>query len=430
MVEVTGYTAAKMEAELDEVITGATVNGSGDLILTKRGGGSVNAGHVVGPTGEDGVTNLPVASTVGTSNLYQGYWSKLIDIRLANQYNGVSLSLHMISYGTGSSASNRALIDIRFKQQNVMTSQPVGKIIVTEMDQFGADVQVKGLVVQNSAIESILRVYVKNNLSYDRIVLRELGKEFDQGSQESVTYYTNSAWEASLPGGYQVINGSRPVFETPAGVITPFGGSSAPSGWLLCDGSSFSSDSYPDLAAVLGDTYGVHSGTTYYLPNLKGRIPVGRDSGQTEFDVLGELGGAKTHTLTEAEMPSHTHTQNSHNHTQNSHNHTQNSHSHGIGGADNFTPTFPVADVSEVRLSAQQAYPGTGSSFKYMGTTDVTPTSVTNGVRTTDTDSATATNVATTATNVATTATNQDTGGDGAHNNLQPYITLNYIIKT
>jgi microcystin-dependent protein len=141
-----------------------------------------------------------------------------------------------------------------------------------------------------------------------------------------------------------------------------------------------------------------------------GRTLVGVDTGQTEFDTVEETGGAKTHTLTTNEMPSHTHTQNAHNHTQDSHNHTQNSHNHtqnahshdyawgeGTGdGASGFTFMRPA-----------------GFGFS-RATTSQTATN----------QATTATNQATTATNQATTATNQNTGGGAAHNNLQPYITV------
>ena len=113
-----------------------------------------------------------------------------------------------------------------------------------------------------------------------------------------------------------------------------------------------------------------------------GRVPVGLDSTQTEFDVVEETGGAKTHTLTSAEMPSHTHVQDAHNHTQNAHSHTVTS----VGSA------------------------ATGSTTNLTGASD--------------TSSTTATAANTTATNIATTATNQNTGGGGAHNNLQPYIVV------
>ena len=80
----------------------------------------------------------------------------------------------------------------------------------------------------------------------------------------------------------------------------------APTGWLLCDGSAVSRSTYAALFAVIGTTYGSGDGsTTFNLPSLKGKVPVGKDAAQTEFDTLGETGGSKTvdsshtHTLTD-----------------------------------------------------------------------------------------------------------------------------------
>jgi microcystin-dependent protein len=96
-----------------------------------------------------------------------------------------------------------------------------------------------------------------------------------------------------------------------AGIISPFGGGTIPSGWLLCDGSAVPRGAYPDLFTAIGVTWGAGNGsTTFNLPNLKGRVPVGRDAAQAEFDSMGETGGAKTHTLTVNEIPDHTHAQN------------------------------------------------------------------------------------------------------------------------
>lgn len=93
------------------------------------------------------------------------------------------------------------------------------------------------------------------------------------------------------------------------GGIIAFGGASAPAGFLLCDGTAVSRTTYAALFAVLSTTYGVGDGsTTFNLPNAKGRMIVGLDSAQTEFDTLAETGGAKTVTLTGAELPAHTHT--------------------------------------------------------------------------------------------------------------------------
>lgn len=205
----------------------------------------------------------------------------------------------------------------------------------------------------------------------------------------------------------------------PTGAVLPYAGATAPSGYLLCDGSTFNGDQYPELRDCLGDTYGVHSGTSYYLPNLKGRVPVGKDASQTEFDAMGETGGAKTHTLAQTEMPVHTHVQNAHTHTQNAHNHLvwidtddQGSHRHtydydnvGTVLRNNASPAFNTGSTATT-TTGNTSYAGTHHHTVFGYSVDAT------------------------ATNQDTTATNQNAGSGGAHNNLQPYVVLNYIIKT
>lgn len=99
-----------------------------------------------------------------------------------------------------------------------------------------------------------------------------------------------------------------PVDLTPPGVIHEFAGSVVPTGYLLADGTAYSRTTYAALYAALGGVsspWGQGDGsTTFNVPNRKGRVAVGRDAAQTEFDTLGETGGAKTHTHTSA---AHTH---------------------------------------------------------------------------------------------------------------------------
>lgn len=162
-------------------------------------------------------------------------------------------------------------------------------------------------------------------------------------------------------GAWREVGGVAP------GSITMFAGVTAPEGWLLCDGSTVSRTIYADLYAVLGIAYGSGDGsTTFGLPNLKGRVPVGIDAAQTEFNARAKTGGEKTHQLTVAEMPSHNH-------------------------------PLTVAGQPAVAGQGSASAAAGGSFFAASG-----------GV---------------------TTITMGNTGGDGAHNNLQPYIALNFIIR-
>lgn len=98
------------------------------------------------------------------------------------------------------------------------------------------------------------------------------------------------------------------ISEYPVGSVVGYAGATAPLGWLLCDGAAVSRNTYAALFAAVGTTYGAGDGTTTFnLPNLKGRVIVGRDAADTDWDTLGETRGAKTHTLTIAELAAHNH---------------------------------------------------------------------------------------------------------------------------
>lgn len=78
-----------------------------------------------------------------------------------------------------------------------------------------------------------------------------------------------------------------------------------PKGWALCNGQLLPINQNQGLFSLLGTTYGGDGRVNFALPNLQGRVPIHMGNGHT----LGEIGGEQGHTLSIAEMPTHTHAQ-------------------------------------------------------------------------------------------------------------------------
>lgn len=142
-----------------------------------------------------------------------------------------------------------------------------------------------------------------------RATLSAASELLDQETLETFLDAVLNVYRARIKdGSVTVAKLASDVPLIPAGAVMPFAMATPPSGWLACDGAAVSRSTYATLFAAIGTTYGVGNGsTTFNLPDLKGRVIAGLDAGQTEFDVQGETGGAKTHTLTTGEMPAHTH---------------------------------------------------------------------------------------------------------------------------
>lgn len=197
------------------------------------------------------------------------------------------------------------------------------------------------------------------------------------------------------------------------GSIVMFAGSVAPQGWLLCDGSAVSRSQYSDLFGVVDTTYGDGDGsTTFNVPDLRGRVMIGASNSHP----VASHGGEEAHSLTENELPQHSHSVPQHGHA-NGITITAPSLSHTITQAA-FTYSAPSSPASVGSGNRRTAYSGTTSTVATFSTevgVDNHPAadcSVTGSIDDCD-------------------AFDTDTAGVGdSHDNMQPFITMNYIIYT
>lgn len=185
------------------------------------------------------------------------------------------------------------------------------------------------------------------------------------------------------------------------GEIRHFAGNFAPLGWQFCLGQQLPISEYNALFSLIGTTYGGDGQSTFNLPNFSGRVAVGTGQGPGLSPiVLGALAGTETVTLVQANLPSHTH-------------------------AVTNTPINPqlTASVNSTQASAHMptngvsiasaGYMASGSFVPNLGFNTATP-SVALNPGTVDLTSLT--------------VNNANTGGSLPHNNMQPYLAINFII--
>lgn len=184
---------------------------------------------------------------------------------------------------------------------------------------------------------------------------------------------------------------------SPTGQMTQYAASTAPDGWLMCDGSAVSRSTYSDLFALIGTTYGAGNGTTSFnVPDMRGRMPVGKAATGT-FGTLNASGGTETETLTSDQMPAHSHGVGDPSHA---HGVYDPGHSHSLRGKNNLGGNSTPGAVQW------------GPNFEN-GSGGVNPAGTNIGIY-----------AAYTGISI------QNSGGGQSHNNLPPYRVTNFIIKT
>jgi microcystin-dependent protein len=183
----------------------------------------------------------------------------------------------------------------------------------------------------------------------------------------------------------------------PPGALLPYAGVAPPFGWLLCNGGLVFRADYPRLFAAIGTTYNVggEPGDKFRLPNLQDRVPVGVSGSKP----LASLGGEESVTLTPDEMPNHSHAVDDpgHAHTIFDPGHGHQSKGVGLsfvaGGSEFISPNGPdVNNYGNPILNNVTGISGTDSAGS----------NVSLGYE----------------------------GGGNEHENMPPYIALNYIIRT
>ena len=160
------------------------------------------------------------------------------------------------------------------------------------------------------------------------------------------------------------------------GEIRMFGGNFAPVGWAFCSGQLLPIAQNTALFSLLGTTYGGNGQTTFALPDLRGRVPMsfGQGPGLSPRN-LGEAAGSEGVTLLTTQMPSHNHAAN--------------------GATGNATAPSPQGGVWAQQVDSQG---GTGNGYTAAPNTTMSPQAI------------------------------GQAGGNQPHDNLQPYLCVNFII--
>ena len=281
-----------------------------------------------------------------------------------------------------------------------------------DLDAGGGDVKISDdgteiLRITNSSSDVIIRPVVdEKDIIFQQRDGTEVARIEDNGTFNVVTgklainatAITSTADELNLLDGGTSVGSSITIADTdgvvvndggtmksvpasdfkeyimPTGAVLPYAGSSAPTGFLLCYGQAISRSTYADLFSAISTTYGTGDGSsTFNVPDLRGRVAAGQDDmgGSSANRLTDQTGGHNGDTLGDT------------------------------GGSETHTLTTAHMPAHTHTVAAQQQVSGDSTNRGGSGQLGA-----------------------------AATITSSSTGGDGAHNNVQPTIILNYIIRT
>ena len=238
------------------------------------------------------------------------------------------------------------------------------------------------------------------------------------GNRYSVPDYAEAA---DGPAAFKSFADSFQYMLPPIGSMQPFVGDAAPQGWLLCDGAEYDQTTFPRLSAMCGTKFGTAVAGKFKVPDLRGRVIAGVNTGDSDFSTVGKTGGVKQVSITISNLPEHSHTVSGTvavNSATQSHTHSGTtdlggSHDHGgvvtSGATSNNTSTGGgAARINSVSTGRS----GTGLSHSHTFNTASGDTSHSH-----------------TASMTATASSGGGVGSPTALPIVQPYISLRYIIR-
>ena len=212
----------------------------------------------------------------------------------------------------------------------------------------------------------------------------------------------------------------------PPGVIMLWSGNTTPSGWLLCDGNSYSVTTYYNLYLAIGTTYGSGS-NSFCVPKFSGSFPLGVS---TSTYNLGNTGGNTTITLSSSQLPAHNHTititDPGHTHTL-----TESSHNHTISSIGSHTHSISIDGTYLKGSSSQRQYSIADRAQYWYGYSDTTLTisGTTGSAQSGISISQNSTGATIQSASTGITLSCASTGSGAQMSIMNPYLAIYYIIK-